>query len=377
MTRAPAWVFSAGLALFIVVLAVEGLPAVLRSLAEAAWGLPLLAVVHLLPLLLDAAGIRVLFGVVQRGAMRDALLARWAGESANSLLPAGQLGGPVLMVRQLARFGLPLPQAVAAITVGTTLQTLAQIVFTLIGVALLGLRASHAATSAVRAWVALASLLLVVLLGVFYALQRRGLFARLIRGASRLFAKPDWAQWLIQAEAMDLAVQKTHGRSGPLAASFFLNLTGWLVGTAEVFLILPMLGFPVGWSDALLLESLGQAVRGAAFAIPGALGVQEGGYLLLAPLVGMPPHVALALSLAKRAREILLGVPGLLYLLLSERVWRRQSDPATMGDRLELQAHQLERKNACAPYFSPPAEDYDFSSPRTNSCRNACCRSAE
>ena len=69
----------------------------------------------------------------------------------------------------------------------------------------------------------------------------------------------------------------------------------------------------------MLLESLGQAIRGAAFAIPGSLGVQEGGYLLLAPLVGLPPDAALALSLAKRAREILLGLPGLLYLHFSER----------------------------------------------------------
>jgi len=73
----------------------------------------------------------------------------------------------------------------------------------------------------------------------------------------------------------------------------------------------------------LLLESLGQAIRGAAFAIPGSLGVQEGGYLLLAPLVGLPPDAALALSLAKRAREIVLGLPGLVYLHLCERGWRR------------------------------------------------------
>jgi hypothetical protein len=74
----------------------------------------------------------------------------------------------------------------------------------------------------------------------------------------------------------------------------------------------------VSWVNALLLESLGQAIRGAAFAVPGALGVQEGGYLLLAPLVGLPPDMALALSLAKRAREIILGLPGLLYLRLSK-----------------------------------------------------------
>jgi uncharacterized membrane protein YbhN (UPF0104 family) len=80
----------------------------------------------------------------------------------------------------------------------------------------------------------------------------------------------------------------------------------------------------VSWVDALLLESLGQAIRGAAFFVPGSLGVQEGGYLLLAPLVGLSADAALALSLAKRTRELLLGVPGLVYLHFSERGWRRQ-----------------------------------------------------
>jgi hypothetical protein len=79
----------------------------------------------------------------------------------------------------------------------------------------------------------------------------------------------------------------------------------------------------LSWSESLLLESLGQAIRGAGFAIPGALGIQEGGYLLLAPLAGMPPSAALALSLAKRTRELLLGLPGLLYLQLAARVATR------------------------------------------------------
>jgi len=76
---------------------------------------------------------------------------------------------------------------------------------------------------------------------------------------------------------------------------------------------------------------MGQAIRDTAFAIPGALGVQEGGYLLLAPLAGLHPDTALALSLAKRAREILLGVPGLLHLQASETFWRRRPS-ASAGD---------------------------------------------
>jgi putative membrane protein len=321
MTRAATWTLSLGVLLFIGVLVSQGLPAIVATLALAGWGLLLVALFHLIPLVLDAAAIRVLFdGGAARDSMRDAMLARWAGESANSLMPAGQIGGPVLMARHLAQRGLPLQEAAAAITVSTTLQTFAQIAFALLGVALLGMQASHISQLALRTSSLIASALLALQVGGFYWMQRRGFFSKLMRTATRFAGKRDWSQWMSQAEAIDIAVQLTYGRSGPVAASFLLSLIGWLVGTGEVYLILQLIHHPVGWIDALLLESLGQAIRGAAFAIPGALGVQEGGYLLLAPLAGLPPDAALALSLAKRARELLLGVPGLLYLHLSSRV---------------------------------------------------------
>ena len=65
----------------------------------------------------------------------------------------------------------------------------------------------------------------------------------------------------------------------------------------------------------MVIESLGQAVRSAGFFIPGALGVQEGGYVLLCGLFGIPADQALALALIRRLRDIALGLPGLI-------VWR-------------------------------------------------------
>jgi putative membrane protein len=320
MTRAASWTLTAGVLLFIAVLASQGLPAVMATLALAGWGLLLVALFHLLPLVLDAVAIRVLFGEgAAQGSLKDALLARWAGESANSLMPAGQIGGPVLMARHLAHRGMALPEAVAAITVSTTLQTFAQIAFALLGVALVGAHASHISQNALRTSSLIASGVLALQVAGFYWIQRRGFFSTLMRAVNRLAGKRDWSQWMNQAGAIDEAVQLTYGRAGPVAASFLWSSIGWLVGTGEVFLILQLIHHPVGWIDALLLESLGQAIRGAAFAVPGALGVQEGGYLLLAPLAGLPPDAALALSLAKRARELLLGLPGLLYLHLSSR----------------------------------------------------------
>jgi putative membrane protein len=315
MTRAAGWALSVGVLLFIGVLASQSVPAVMATLAVAGWGLLPVAAFHLLPLAIDAAAIRVLFVArASRGSMVDALLARWAGESANSLLPAGQIGGPVLMARHLAKRGMPMQDAAAAITVSTTLQTFAQIAFALTGAALLGAHATHISQDTLRTSSLIASGLLALQVGGFYLLQRRGFFGKLMRTANRFSGKRDWSRLMSQAAAIDGAVQFTYGRAGSVASSFLLSLVGWLVGTAEVYMILALIDHPVGWLDALLLESLGQAIRGAAFAIPGALGVQEGGYLLLAPLVGLTPDAGLALSLAKRARELLLGLPGLAYL---------------------------------------------------------------
>lgn len=326
MTRAAIWLLTAGVLLFAGVLISQGLTAVLSTLAVAGWGLPLVALIHLLPLALDAASARVMFDETKvRSTLKDALLARWVGESANSFLPAGPIGGPVVMSRYFAQRGMSMKDAAAGVTVSTTLQALAQMVFALMGVAMLGAHATNQASEhAIRTPLLVAGGVVTLCLTGFYLAQRNGLFGKLVRLLRRFAGKRDLAKLISQADAIDHAVQDAYGRRGRAATSFFLSLGGWVIGTLEVYVILQLLQFPVGWGDALMLESLGQAIRAAGFAIPGSLGIQEGGFLLLAPLVGMRPETALALSLAKRAREVILGVPGLLYLHFSERGWRRR-----------------------------------------------------
>jgi putative membrane protein len=327
MTRAAIWLLTLGALLFIGVLVSQGFSAVFATLAVAGWGLLGVAAFHLLPLVLDAAALHVLFSEGARTTLREAVLARWVGESANSLMPAGALSGPALMIRQLSQRGVPMQAAVAQVTVNTTLQTLAQVVFTLFGLALVVARASQTMQHTLRVPLLVASAVLAVPIAMFYVLQRRGFFGKLLRAAARFPGKRHWLKLMSQAEALDAALQSTYDRGPQVMASFAWSLVGWIAGTGEVYLILRLLGSAVSWSDALVLESLGQAIRGAAFVIPGSLGVQEGGYLLLAPLANLSPEVALALSLAKRARELLLAVPGLVYLHLSERRFLYYSRP--------------------------------------------------
>ena len=65
------------------------------------------------------------------------------------------------------------------------------------------------------------------------------------------------------------------------------HLVGWFVGAIEVFVVLNAMGYPLDFGDAVIIESLMHAVRGASFAIPGALGAQEGGLIVLCAIFGV------------------------------------------------------------------------------------------
>ena len=110
---------------------------------------------------------------------------------------------------------------------------------------------------------------------------------------------------------MDADVLRLYGDRRAMTTSGCWHMLSWFVGIAEVWFALYILGHPVDVWTALLFESLGQAIRTGAFAVPGALGIQEGGYILVGSALGIEPGVALGLSLVRRVRELLLGVPGL------------------------------------------------------------------
>ena len=98
-----------------------------------------------------------------------------------------------------------------------------------------------------------------------------------------------------------------------MLVSWVTHLAAWIVGCLEVYVIFGFMGHPVTLAEALVIESIGQAVRGAAFAVPGAIGVQEGAFVLLCGGFGIPAEAALALSLIKRIADVAIGLPGFWF----------------------------------------------------------------
>jgi hypothetical protein len=107
------------------------------------------------------------------------------------------------------------------------------------------------------------------------------------------------------------------------------------VSAVEVWIALRLAGAPLGFATVLAIESLVYAIRTVAFAIPNAVGVQEGAYVLIGATFGLTPEMALAISLLKRARDLIIGLPalGIWQVVEGERLWRRI---APLADRSKL-----------------------------------------
>ncbi len=89
-------------------------------------------------------------------------------------------------------------------------------------------------------------------------------------------------------------------------------MMGWIVGSGEIWIILIVLGHPVSLADAVAIEALAQAVSSAGFIVPGALGIQEAGFMLFGSAFGLSADTALAMALARRVRDLLIFAPALL-----------------------------------------------------------------
>lgn len=306
-----------GLTLAIGVIAWQGLADVAQALGQAGFHLLWLPLLFVVPLTLSGLAWGSIFPPGTRPSLQRLCVASWISVSVNWLLPVAQIGGEVAKATWLARRVEPAVVMAATAIVDKLLQTAGQALVALIGIALLLILADD--NGLVPGALAFAAALM-ALIPLFLYAQRHGVLLRLATSAERVFlrrAEPGGAL-ADRAAGLDNALARTCAAPGRLILHLVIRLASRLVIAVEVWLTLKLMGYPIGIAEALMIECLAQTIRSAAFAVPGAYGVQEGGFILLGALIGVPAEVALSASLAKRLRELLIGLPGLLFYQISE-----------------------------------------------------------
>jgi putative membrane protein len=310
-----------GLLLATILIGYFGFAAVLAAFLSAGWGMLALGLYRFVGIFLGGIGWWVLLRQHWHGRRFPFFYARWIRESVNSLLPVAQIGGDVAGARVIALHGAGAARGGASAVVAKTVDIVSQFVFALTGVALL----LHLRSDSAAAWsVAIGLAVFAPLLLGFVAAQRMGMFNLVERFLLRLERKFTWVE-VGNLKGLHETIMAIYRDRRAVFVSFLCHFAVWLTGAGEVWLALYFMGVEIGFAEAFVIESLAQAVRSAGFAIPASLGIQEGGYLVFGTLVGLGPEVALALSLVRRVRQILIGVPGLLLWQFVEG--RRLADP--------------------------------------------------
>jgi len=286
----------------------QGAGPVWLALVQAGWGILWVSLFHAVPMALNARAWQVLWPGARRPGLGFFTRVVWLREAVNALMPVARIGGEVVSARVMIQAGLKPSPVIASLVVDMTLCIGTQFLLTLIGLALLS---RYAASDDLMLQVALGLLVTLPLLAALFVVQRVGLFelgSRLVRA----MVGERWSGLAGSSARLDRRVRQFYRRRARIISCTLWQLLAWIVGAGEIWLALYFLGAPVSLADALMIEALAQAVSSAAFVVPGALGVQEGGFLVMGAVIGLSPELALALALTRRARDLICFLPPLI-----------------------------------------------------------------
>ena len=298
----------AGLAAAVYLVWAIGFAPVFAAIARAGvGGLAVLVFYALIVFVALAAAWIFLLPPGQRRVPWQFYLARLVRDSIAEISPFSPVGGMVAAARLMILDGMSAGYAAASVAADATTEAMAQVAFLAFGVALGVAHFQHLATAAPLAEAMVVTLLLAVPgIAALIFLQKKGAdFAQKI--AARFFPQ------VRDGTSFRDAIHDLYDSPPRLAASAALHLLAWIGSGGGTYIAFRLVGARVDLLDALALEALLCTLRSIAAFVPAAIGVQEAGYAMLAPLFGLPAEMGLAVSLLKRAREIVIGVPALLY----------------------------------------------------------------
>ena len=319
----------AGAALFTLLLIREGAPQVGQAVAAAGWAILAVIAYHfLVPVVLDALAWWILFPKVERPQLRRVYWMRWIGESVSTLVPSAAVGGDLVRARLAAISGSSVATAAGTVLVDLTLGVFTQAAFTLLGVVLL--------VNATGQKNFVGPTLIGIIIGVaavcgFYFVQRLGMFRFLARMIARLANSPEWHSLVQSGETLDETIRSLYARRHAVIACCGWTILSLVLNSGEILIALWALNLHATVVNAIILQSMALTIRSVAFPIPGGLGVQESGYVLVGNLLGIPGETAFALSLIARVRELGFGIPGLIgwQLIEGQRLLRARAEPAS------------------------------------------------
>jgi len=247
---------------------------------------------------------------------------RTAGEVVNTTTPAGYVGGEPLKASLLRKHHVPMEEAFTSVIIAKTTMTIAEVVFILFGISLaVWLLGGDDSSGQTVAAAVLSVGLLALGTAAFVFVQRQGLCIWLLESLRKIGVKIKYLEARQeQLRSLDQAILGFYRHKRPaFCASTGLFFLGWMAEALEVYVMLHILGGPAMALSAISIAALSVFIKSSTFFIPGSLGTQDGGNLLLLEAFGYSDVTGITFALVRRFRELVWIGIGLLCLAMQRR----------------------------------------------------------
>ena len=323
---------AAGAGLLAAVLLATDLSEVARYLSQVGWGIVLMIAAYQLAFVLDSwAWLMTLRGLPGRALWVWRLwLVRMVGEAVNNATPLAGMGGEPVKAAILNRsWGIGYGEGLASIVLARTTFVIGLVPFLVVGIALL---LAEPGVGVPFKWAAATGLVLLCGgIAAFFAIQRLRLTSRTGGWFARLLRRPALEGFLGTVGLFeDRLVAFYSGARLRFSATVLLSFFNWALGALEVWIAFYLLGAPISFAEAWIVEAVVQLVRVGVFFIPLSLGTQEGAFVLVVGALTGTPELGVAAAVLRRIRELVVLGAG---LLIGPLVFGRGAFAPTPGQR--------------------------------------------
>ena len=300
-----------GIIIVTVVIREVGWAKIEHSLAMLGWGYILVIAYPVTWILMNTAGWRkALHPEYAHLSIWRLAKIRLSGETFNSLLPSGYVGGEPLKAKLLSRW-IPMSEAASSVLIAKAAQSVGLVFFVGLGLTVGGNKGGSSLAHHPRTLIAL--VLLTGGISMFTLLLTRRSFSRLGKWLHNLTGHP----WLQNQEAKLMALDDSIGafyREGKarFLGSVLWHVGGWTAGALEVALIFFLIGHRIDWRQAWFIGAMAQLASVIGLFAPAGVGLYEGGHYLAATILGISPALGVSVALIRRVREIFWDLVGLL-----------------------------------------------------------------
>ena len=231
------------------------------------------------------------------------------------------LGGEITKVI-LVRKEVTAQEGIASVLIAKLAESFAKVLFILTGIFLIFSMLD--VPSIMEAGLLIAFVILVLTILAFWVLQRKGLLGSLIN----VLEKTPLPSRLIvrlrqQTEVLDEHMRTYHrSQLGTFWRAVCLHLVRSLLDLIQIQLILFLMGVSGGFFRCFYISAFSALVSALFFFVPGRLGAQEGGKVLIAKVLGMTAAQGVTLGIVSRLAQIIWSLLGLVVLLLWKKCFQ-------------------------------------------------------